>query len=72
MLRLLLGCLFSFFWRSRWPLQLTMFAMVALLLFVAFFVPELLLGAFNPVTTNLAVIVLSWIGLKSNANENAA
>lgn len=51
------------FWRQRWPLLLTASAMVGLLAFVVLFQPELLGAAFNPVTTNIAVLALSIVGL---------
>ena len=50
--------------RSRWPLWIACMALVALLLDVALFVPELLLGAFNPVTTNIAALPLCLIALQ--------
>lgn len=51
------------FWRQRWPLVLTVAAMFGLLGFVVMFQPVLLGAAFNPVTTNIAVIALSVVGL---------
>lgn len=49
--------------RSRWPLLLAAFSLLALLLDVALFAPELLLGAFNPVSTNVAALALCAIAL---------
>ncbi len=49
--------------RSRWPLWLAAFSLLALLVDVALFVPELLLGAFNPVSTNVAALALCAIAL---------
>ncbi|MFL1454278.1 DoxX-like family protein [Marinobacter sp. GN3S48] len=51
------------FWRQRWPLLLTAVAMFGLLVFVAMFQSVLLGAAFNPVTTNIAVMALSVVGL---------
>lgn len=51
------------FWRQRWPLLLTLAAMVGLLAFVVLVQPLLLGGAFNPVTTNVAVAALSITSL---------
>lgn len=51
------------FWRQRWPLLLTVFAMLGLLSFVILFQPVLLSAAFNPVTTNITVMALSGVGL---------
>jgi len=50
--------------RSRWPLWLAAAALLALLVDVALFVPQLLLGAFNPVTTNIAALALCLIALQ--------
>ncbi len=50
--------------RSRWPLWLAACALVALLVDVALFSPELLLGAFNPVSTNIAALALCAIALR--------
>lgn len=52
------------FGNKAWPLQLSMALMAGLLAFALIFAPYLALGAFNPVTTNLCVFVLAWIGLK--------
>lgn len=52
------------FWRHRWPLYLTAIAMLGLLCFVILVQPELLVAAFNPVTTNIAVLALSMVGLQ--------
>jgi len=51
------------FWRQRWPLLLTLFAMAGLLAFVTLVQPILLGAAFNPVTTNVAVAALSIASL---------
>lgn len=51
------------FWHQRWPLLLTAAVMIGLLAFVAMFQPVLLTAAFNPVTTNVAVVALSVVGL---------
>ncbi|WP_152221154.1 DoxX-like family protein [Pseudomonas sp. SCB32] len=50
--------------RSRWPLWLAVVALLALLADVALFVPQLLLGAFNPVSTNIAALALCLIALQ--------
>lgn len=47
--------------RWRWPLALAAALLVALLLDVALFTPELLVQAFNPVSTNLAALALCWV-----------
>lgn len=60
---LMAGCVLLF-WKQRWPLLLTAVSMLGLLLFVLIFQPPLLLGAFNPVSTNLAVFALSVVALQ--------
>ena len=49
--------------RSRWPLWLAAAALLGRLVDVALFAPELLLGAFNPVSTNVAALALCAIAL---------
>lgn len=63
---IIFGLLILILWRQRWPLLLTIIAMTGLLFGVFATSPELLLGAFNPVTLNLAVIALSAIAWYSS------
>lgn len=51
------------FWRQRWPMVLTLIAMIGLLVLVALVYPMLLGAAFNPVSTNVAVGALAIVGL---------
>jgi hypothetical protein len=51
------------FWRSRWPLWLTIIAMVLAFLGVTATSPRFLAAAFNPVTLNLTVTALAFIDL---------
>jgi len=51
------------FWRSRWPLWLTIIAMGAAFLGVAATSPEFLAAAFNPLTLNLTIVALAVIDL---------
>lgn len=53
-------------WRRRWPLMLSAAAMIGLLAYVLVLTPQLALGAFNPVTTNLALLSLSLIALSAS------
>ncbi|MGJ8670322.1 MAG: DoxX-like family protein [Oceanococcus sp.] len=53
-------------WRHRWPLIFTVASMVGLLVFVVVWSPALLVGAFNPVTTNLCVLALAMVALKEH------
>jgi hypothetical protein len=48
-------------WNRRWPLLINVGLMVVALIAVAVTTPEFLIAAFNPVTLNLSVIVLSLI-----------
>jgi hypothetical protein len=60
------------FWRSRWPLWLTILAMLAATVGVSITSPSYLSAAFNPVTLNLAVITLSVVGLLMRKNLPSA
>lgn len=51
------------FWRHRWPMVLTVIAMIGLLAFVALMKPMLLAAAFNPVSTNIATAALAIVSL---------
>lgn len=51
------------FWRQRWPLLLTVAAMIVLLALVCMAQPILLVAAFNPLTINIAMAVLSMVSL---------
>lgn len=55
------GILLFVFYRSKHLILLNIFALIGLLLFVAFLQPQLLIEAFNPVTTNLPLIGLSLV-----------
>lgn len=66
---ILFGLLIIVLWRERWPMLLTIVAMTGLLLGVFFTSPDLALGAFNPVTLNVAVIALAAIALISTREE---
>ena len=63
------GLLLLVLWRTRWPLWITIIAMLGLLLGVFITAPELIGGAFNPVTLNVLVIVVAFIALKSFSEE---
>ena len=63
---ILFGLLILILWRQRWPLLLTIAAMAGLLVGVFFTSASLLLGAFNPLTINLAVMALSAIAWYSS------
>lgn len=54
----LLGLLILFGWLGRWPVIAAGVGLVGLLGYVALFAPMLLIGAFNPVTSNLPPLLL--------------
>lgn len=62
---LLFGLTFIAFYKSRIVVILNIMGLTGLLLFVAILQPQLLVGAFNPVTTNIPLIGLSLILLSS-------
>lgn len=57
------GILLFIFYKNKALILLNIFGLVALLGFVAILQPQLLIEAFNPVTTNLTLIGLSVIVL---------
>jgi len=61
----LFGLALFFFYKSKPLLILNIVALTALGVFVAVQMSTLLIEAFNPVTTNLPLIVLSYILLRS-------
>ncbi|MCY9829389.1 MULTISPECIES: DoxX-like family protein [Vibrio] len=60
------GIIFFFFYKNRVVLLLNIIALVGLLLAVAALQPQLLIEAFNPVTTNLPLIAFTVIILTSH------
>lgn len=60
----LFGLLFIAYYRVKAILYLNIAGLAMLLLFVIFRMPNLLIEAFNPVTTNIPLIALSFIILK--------
>lgn len=61
---MLLGLLIVLLHRQRWPLYMAQVALLVLLVDVAVFAPALLTQAFNPLTLNLAGLVLGVIALR--------
>jgi hypothetical protein len=55
------GVIFFIFYRNKTIVLLNIIGLSGLLCFVAFFQPQLLIEAFNPVTTNIALIGLSLV-----------
>lgn len=63
------GLLFFVFYRNRTLVLLNIAALSGLLLFVALFQPQILIEAFNPVTTNITLIGLSVVLLRELKKE---
>ena len=67
---------FGFFvlitWRIRQVLLLNMLIMAGALVHVAFTSPHFLIAAFNPVTLNLLMIALSFIGFIASRDRSSA
>lgn len=61
---LLFAAVLLLFWQHRWPLLVSALSMVLLLVYVCLMQPVLIGAAFNPVTTNMAVLVLSVIAYR--------
>lgn len=55
------GVVFFIFYRNKTIVLVNIIGLSGLLCFVAFFQPQLLIEAFNPVTTNIALIALSLV-----------
>lgn len=63
-MEVLFGFVLLIFWRHRWPLVVSAASMVLLLVFVFIYHPALTAAAFNPVTTNVCVFVLSILAYR--------
>lgn len=57
---ILFGILFIQLYERRQVVLLNMLALVGLLLFTALMTPHILIEAFNPVTTNIPLLLLSY------------
>ena len=62
------GIVLFIFCRSKHVLILNIIGLIFLLLFVAVLQPQLLIEAFNPVTTNIPLIGLSLVLLNNTKN----
>ena len=67
---ILFGAALILYYRNSALLLLNLFAFIALLAFVTAMTPHLLVEAFNPVTTNIPLIALSFY-LLSQANQGS-
>jgi len=61
---LIFGIAFIFLYKFKQIIWLNIIALIGLLAYVAVRMPEFLVEAFNPVTTNIPLIILSFILLK--------
>ncbi|HBT56278.1 DoxX-like family protein [Halopseudomonas aestusnigri] len=68
----LLGLLILFGWFGRWPVLAAALGLLGLLAGVALVTPALLLGAFNPVTTNLPALLLCALIIHLETGCNTA
>ena len=64
------GVLFFIFYRNKAVVLLNIMGLSGLLIFVAVLQPQLLIEAFNPVTTNIALIGFSFILLLEIKTES--
>ncbi|KZN50811.1 DoxX-like family protein [Pseudoalteromonas luteoviolacea] len=62
---------FYFFYKVKAILLLNIFALIGLLIGVMILQPQLLVEAFNPVTTNIPLIALTIIILNATSNEQS-
>lgn len=62
---LIFGTVLFIFYRSKSIILLNIVALIGLLLFVALLQPQVLIEAFNPVTTNIPLIGLSLVLLNN-------
>ena len=64
---IIFGLLILVFYQNQHLIKLNIFVLVSLCVFVAVQMPGLLIEAFNPVTTNLALTGLSYILLRAKS-----
>lgn len=58
---IIFGIAFIVLYRMKWIVVVNILGLLGLLVFVAILQPQLLIEAFNPVTTNLMMVALSCI-----------
>jgi hypothetical protein len=68
----IVGIVLFTFYRSKHVLILNIIGLISLLLFVAVLQPQLLIEAFNPVTTNIPLIGLSLVLLNNLKKSSQA
>ena len=67
---IVLGCIIIFTNKSYIPVYIAAVVLLLLLLFVGLASPEYLVGAFNPVTTNILGLGLCYLIVFAGKNEN--
>lgn len=67
---IVLGSIIIFSKKSNIPIYIAAVALVTLLFFVGLASPEYLIGAFNPVTTNILGLGFCYLILWASKNEN--
>ena len=64
------GFVLLLFYKNKNLLKINILALLSLAVFVAIKMPSLLVEAFNPVTTNFALIALSYILLRATHEKS--
>lgn len=65
---IIVGLLILAFYRNRLLIKMNILALALLCAYVAVVLPHVLMEAFNPVTTNLALIGLSYVLLNASGH----
>ena len=66
---IIFGLIIIVFYKNASVIKFNIFVLLALCVFVAIQMPSLLIEAFNPVTTNFALIGLSYILLRAQSEK---
>ena len=66
---IMLGLLLIIFHQKNWPIWISLGFLSFLLLDIIVLAPELLTGAFNPLSTNIAAMLLAYIALQPKVNS---
>ena len=66
---IILGLLLIIFHQKNWPVWFSLGFLSFLLLDIIVLAPELLTGAFNPLSTNIAAILLAYMAFKPKVNS---
>lgn len=66
---IMLGLLLIIFHQKNWPIWICLGFLSVLLLDIIVLAPELLTGAFNPLSTNIAAMLLAYIAIQPKVNS---